>query len=190
MGSTAFNGLTWTVTASGADIWGTSDKFRYTYRDASGDMTIVARITSVQNTNEWAKAGVMFRNGTAANAKFAMVIARPDGQVAFQWRTSTGGSASWTGTLAGGTARPKWVKLTRSGNVFRAYYSTATSAPTSWTQVGNGVTVTMATPRVGLAVTSHNNGVLCAATFTDVSVSSGALLKPMADPFAVLMGMP
>ena len=57
MGSTAFNGLTWTVTASGADIWGTSDKFRYTYRDASGDMTIVARVTSVQNTNEWAKAG-------------------------------------------------------------------------------------------------------------------------------------
>ncbi len=186
-GSTVFAGSTWTISGGGTDIWGTSDKFRYTYQTASGDMTIIARVTSVQNTNEWAKAGVMFRNGTAANAKFAMVIARPDGQVAFQWRTSTGGSANWTGTLAGGTARPKWVKLTRSGNVFRAYYSTATSTPSSWTQVGNGVTVTMATPKVGLAVTSHNNGVVCAATFTDVSVSGGVLSKVFPDSLAPLL---
>ena len=186
-GSTVFDGSTWTISGGGTDIWGTSDKFRYTYRTASGDTTIIARVTSVQNTNEWAKAGVMFRNGTAANAKFAMVIARPDGQVAFQWRTSTGGSASWTGTLAGGTAKPKWVKLTRSGNVFRAYYSTATGTPTSWTQVGNGVTVTMATPKVGLAVTSHNNSVVCAATFTNVSVSGGVMSKTFPDVPAPLL---
>ena len=186
-GSTVFDGSTWTISGGGTDIWGTSDKFRYTYQTASGDMTIIARVTSVQNTNEWAKAGVMFRNGTAANAKFAMVIARPDGQVAFQWRTSTGGSASWTGTLAGGTAKPKWVKLTRSGNVFRAYYSTATGTPTSWTQVGNGVTVTMATPKVGLAVTSHNNSVVCAATFTNVSVSGGVMSKTFPDVPAPLL---
>ncbi|MBK8834500.1 MAG: hypothetical protein IPO29_06445 [Anaerolineae bacterium] len=182
--------MTWTINGGGTDIWGTNDKFRYTYQTASGDTTIIARVTSVQNTNAWAKAGVMFRNGTAANAKFAMVIARPDGQVAFQWRTSTGGSASWTGALAGGTTKPKWLKLTRSGNVFRAYYSTATGTPTSWTQVGNGVTVTMATPKVGLALTSHNNSVLCAATFTNVSVSSGALLKSRPDLFAQLWGLP
>ncbi len=176
-GSAQFDGVTWTIFGSGTDIWGRSDKFRYTYQTVSGNTTIVARVNSVQNTNEWAKAGVMFRNGTAANAAFAMLIMRPDRQVAFQWRTGAGKSASWTGALAGGTSAIKWVKLTRSGNVIRAYYSTAASYPTSaqWVQVGNGVTVNMSSPRAGLAVTSHNNPTLAQAVFTDVTVQAGVI---------------
>lgn len=176
-GSAQFDGAAWTIYGSGTDIWGRSDKFRYTYQTVSGNTTIVARVNSVQNTNEWAKAGVMFRNGTAANAAFAMLIMRPDRQAAFQWRTGAGRSASWTGALVGGTSAIKWLKLTRSGNVIRAYYSTAASYPTSaqWVQVGNGVTVNMSSPRAGLAVTSHNNPVLAQAVFTDVTVQAGVI---------------
>ena len=61
---------TFTVTGSGADIWGTADEFHFVYRQINGDSTIAARVASLQNTNVWAKAAVMIReNLTAAPAR-------------------------------------------------------------------------------------------------------------------------
>ena len=51
----AQNGV-YTVKASGADIFGTSDQFHFVYKQLSGDGQIVARVASVQNTNARAKA--------------------------------------------------------------------------------------------------------------------------------------
>ena len=49
------------------------------------------------------------------------------------------------------------MKLTRTGNAFTAYQSVD---GTNWAQIGSA-TISMATSvYVGLAVTSHNNGVL------------------------------
>ena len=52
---------TFTVNGSGADIWGTADAFNFVYQKLSGDFQISARVTSEQNTNAGAKAGVMIR---------------------------------------------------------------------------------------------------------------------------------
>src|SRR5436309_2930868 len=60
-GSTSQSNGTWTVTASGADIWGAADAFRFAYVQQSGDFQIIARVSSVQPTDPWAKAGVMVR---------------------------------------------------------------------------------------------------------------------------------
>ena len=60
-GGAGESGGTFTVTGAGADIWGTTDAFRYVYRTLTGDGTIVARVMSVQNLNAWTKAGVMIR---------------------------------------------------------------------------------------------------------------------------------
>jgi hypothetical protein len=166
----------WTVKGGGADIWNTSDQFRYAYQSANvgTNATMIARVTGVQNTNTWAKAGVMFRNGTAANARFVMVVQMPNNEVAFQWRTATGGTASWSGTRVGGTASVKWVRLVKTGNSYTAFYSTVTSTPTSgqWVQIGSAVSASLSNPKAGLAVTSHVNTTLCTATFTNVSVTS------------------
>ena len=159
----------------GTDIWNKSDKFRYAYRDANGSYTIIARVTSVQNTDLWAKAGVMFHDGTAANAKFAMVVQMPNNEVAFQWRSSTGGSAAWNGARVGGTSSVKWVKLVKNGNAFTGYYATTSAAPASneWVQIGSPQTISMSTAaKVGLAVTAHNSGLLSTATFTGVNVTA------------------
>ena len=175
-GSASESGGDYTVDGGGKDIWGRSDEFHYVYNDHSGDGEIIAKVTSVENTNGWAKAGVMFRDGTAANAKMAMVIQRPDKQVCFQWRTNTGGSASWNGSLKGGKSDVKWVRLVRSGNDFDAYYSTS-SASGPWTKIGNTISIGMSDVKAGLCVTSHNDGTLCTATFTDVSLNGGMLAK-------------
>ena len=103
VGSACESGGVWTVRGGGADIWNSSDQFRFAYQSANvpTNATIVARVTSVQNTNTWAKAGVMFRDGTAANARFVMVVQMPNNEVTMQWRTTAGGSAAWTGARGG-----------------------------------------------------------------------------------------
>src|SRR5262249_4657019 len=80
----------YTVRGGGVDIWDTSDQFQLLARSQAGDATIVARVASLQNTDSWAKAGVMFRDGTGADAPFAMVVVTPGNGVAFQWRSSRG----------------------------------------------------------------------------------------------------
>src|SRR6185295_11989148 len=67
-GSAAMNTNTgvWAVNGSGADIWGSSDQFNLASTDFTGDGVIIARVTNVAETGAYPKAGVMFRNSTAA----------------------------------------------------------------------------------------------------------------------------
>ncbi len=166
-GSASFSNGIYTVAGAGVDIWNTSDQFQYDYKNATGDVTISAQVTSVQNIHPWSKAGVMIRDGIAANAAFADVVLTPGGYLAFQWRASAGGICSQS--LVAMKTAPQYVKLVRAGNSFTAYYS---SDGTAWTQVGTAQTIMMA-PAVttGLAVTSINTSKTCTAAFANVSLS-------------------
>jgi O-glycosyl hydrolase len=179
---------TFTISGSGADIWNTSDQFHFLSQSFTGNGSIMARVTGVQNTNTWAKAGVMFRNSTAADAMFANVVITPSSGVSFQWRNANGGNCGFTQVT--GVTAPKWVKLIRNGNSFSAFYATTTGTPTAanWIQIGSAQTIPMSSSaRVGLAVTSHNNGTLCTSTFTSVQVDqppvvlSGQFLSQTSD---------
>jgi regulation of enolase protein 1 (concanavalin A-like superfamily) len=165
-GSASHSNGTWTVAGSGADIWGTSDQFRFVYRTLSGNGTITARVVTQTNSNSWAKAGVMIRESLAANARHAMTIVTPSNGRRMQFRSSTGGSSTDVNGGSGGV--PVWVRLVRSGNTFTSYRSTN---GTTWTQISSR-TISMGTNvYVGLAVTSHTNSALSTATFTNVTVN-------------------
>jgi regulation of enolase protein 1 (concanavalin A-like superfamily) len=163
-GSAQFSNGTFTVKASGADIWGTADAFHYVYQQLTGDGSIVARVGSVMNTNAWAKAGVMFRETLGAGSRHAFMLLSAANGVSFVRRTATGGTSVST-TVAGVTAS-QWVRLDRSLNTFTAYHS---SDGTTWTLVGTQTITMPASIFVGMAVTSHNNTGLTAATFTNVT---------------------
>ncbi|HVE16858.1 MAG TPA: hypothetical protein VNB29_08970, partial [Chthoniobacterales bacterium] len=125
----------------------------------------VARVSSEQNTDPWAKAGVMIRETTGAGAINAALVVTPGG-ISFQWRTATGGQSV---NVGGGGSVPYWLKLTRTGNAVAAYSS---SNGTTWTQVGTTQTLTMASSAtIGLAVTAHNNTVLCTSSFDNVTAT-------------------
>jgi regulation of enolase protein 1 (concanavalin A-like superfamily) len=157
---------TWTVAGSGADIGNTADQFHFAWQSFTGDGSLTALVTGVQNTDPWAKAGVMFRDSAAPGAPFADVVATAGSGVAFEWRSSAGGQPDDVHVT--GLSAPVWVRLVRAGDAFGGYYS---SDGVSWTQVGATQTVPMsATAGAGLAVTAHNNNTLGAATFTNVSV--------------------
>ena len=167
-GSASYSNGTFTVNGSGADIWGTSDGFNYVSQTLNGDGTIVARVASQQNTDGWAKAGVMIRETLNAGATFADMLLTPSNGAVFQYRTTTGGGTSSTSGPA--ATAPYWVKLVRAGSTLTGY---ASSDGTTWTQVGS-TTISMASSvYIGLAVTAHNNSVLNTSTFDNVNVSTG-----------------
>ena len=157
---------TYTLTAEGADIWGASDQFHFAWQELTGAGSIIARVESVQDTDPWAKAGVMIRNSLEPDAVHAMVAVTPGNGVWFGRRTSAGNTSD-SDSQAGLTA-PYWVKLERTiGGLVRAYYSPDGS---SWTQLGPSIPINMNIPMyIGLAVTSHNSGVACEARFSNVT---------------------
>jgi hypothetical protein len=168
-GGASYSTGVFTLVGSGADIYNTADQFRYAYQSGSGDCSVIAEVNSVSDTDVFAKGGVMIRETLNAGSMFALAYMRPDDQVQFVWRSSTGGSAS-SSSLVGGTGSPKWVEIVRSGNTFSAYYKVNAGDP--WTQIGSSQTISMATgTQIGLAVTSHNTGSLCPAIFNNVTAS-------------------
>jgi hypothetical protein len=164
-GKRSYRNGTHTVIAAGADIEGTSDQFHYSFKGISFDTTISARVASLGATHAWAKAGVMFRNGSADNAPYVLMAITPSSGAVFQYRSTTGGSSNVT--VATGHAPPKYVRIVRAGNTFAGAVS---SNGSSWTQVGSTATITGfgSATLAGLAVTSHNTSSATTATFTNV----------------------
>lgn len=164
-GSATFDGTTWTVSGSGADIWGNVDAFRFVSQSVSGDFIATVRVTSQSNTHAWAKAGLMLRASTSANSRHCSIFMTPSNGVAMQWRSTDGGSSSHrAGSLA---TAPRWLRLERRGNLITASESANNS---TWQLIGSRTMNLPSAVQVGLAVTSHRNGTLSTATFTDLDL--------------------
>ncbi len=149
----------WTLNSNGYDIEGSADQFLYVDGTASGDHTLEAKMTGIAYTADWAKAGLMFRDTKAANSKMALVCVTAAHGVEFQCRTTAGASpqdafANWVPTPT--ASNPVWLRLSKVGNSYIAYYSTDDA---TWNQVGSAQTVSFTSTNylAGLAATSLNS---------------------------------
>jgi hypothetical protein len=182
---------TYTMTASGADIWNQADQFHFAYKMLSGAGSIEAKVLSVERTDPWAKAGVMIRETLDAGSKFAAVYITPtaaDGTATngarFQARLDTDVAAVSDSSVATTEQKaivaPYWVKLERdiAGN-FSGYYS---SNGTTWTPMAwNPQNIVMGSNvYIGLALTAHNVGATCTAKFSNVT-TTGTVTGQWAD---------
>jgi glycosidase len=175
-GSASHSNGTYTINASGADVFDFADEFRYIYQPFSGNVTVTVRVGSLTNTNAWAKAGVMIRESLTNNASNAAMVLTPSNGFNFQYRNGTGAGSTAGGNAAG--TIPNWVRITRSGNTLTGFRSTDGN---TWIQTGT-VTITLpSSVYIGFFATSHNDGVLTTATFTNVAVSGGANNPPVAN---------
>jgi hypothetical protein len=165
--ASSLGGRGWSVSGGGSDIWNTADQFHFASADFNGDGVLVARVTALQNTDPWAKAGVMWRDSADPGSLFADVVVTPGNGVAFQWRSAPGALPDQVNVT--GLRAPLWVMLVRAGNDFSGFYSTG---GTTWTQIGTtqNLGIRPTAPLAGLAVTAHNNGALNTALFADVSL--------------------
>jgi endonuclease/exonuclease/phosphatase family metal-dependent hydrolase len=162
-----------TVAGSGSDVWGAADEFRYVYTQLTGDGSIVTRVSAMDNVNAWVKAGVMMRETLNADSRHAFMLVSPGKGLAFQRRTATAGTS--TNTSGGLGTSPYFVKLARTGNTFTAEKSTD---GVTWTAVGSQSMTMPSTIYVGLAVSSHVDGVLANATFEQTIVTKPAIAVP------------
>lgn len=169
-GSVCYNNGVFSIDASGTDIYGTSDKFHYVYVPFNGNGQIIARVVSVENTNFWAKAGVMMRETLNGNSRNAFVgLTSPVINRAFEQHRSSPNAYTYRATTP--ASAPRWVRLVRNGNVFRAYMS---SNGNTWTLIRQFTMNMAANYYVGLAVTARNNSTLNTSVFDNVSIQAGS----------------
>jgi hypothetical protein len=173
---------TYTITATGTDIAGTADEFHFAYKQLSGAGGVVsgfgsieAQVLSVQNTDQWAKAGVMIRETLEPGSKFAAVYITPGMGCRFQTRRDTDIAVVSDTTIATdeqmAIQAPYWVKLERTvTGGFNAYYS---SDGIIWQAMAwNPQTVSMTSNvYIGLALSAHNANAVCEAKFSNVQMT-------------------
>ena len=162
---------TYTITASGADIWAVNsveaDEFHFAYKMLTGAGSMVAKVLSVENTNVWAKAGVMIRESLNPDSAHSMMVITPGQGASFQRRPGTGQTS--LNTDSAGIVAPYWVKIERdmAGN-FTGYIS---ANGTTWTLLGTEPIPMVANVYIGLAVTAHNAAATCEAVFSNVTTT-------------------
>ena len=136
----------------------------------NGAGSIIAKVESVENTNGWAKAGVMIRESLNSDSAHAFACVTPGNGVASQYRPTTGGSSGNFNQT--GLAAPYWVKLERSISGLFTVSHSADGA--SWQQVTGAVPQNIAmgsTVYIGLALTSHDAALTCQAVFSNVTTT-------------------
>jgi hypothetical protein len=162
------------MTASGADIWAVNgveaDEFHFAYKMLTGAGSIIAKVESLENTNNWAKAGVMIRESLNPDSAHAFACITPGNGVASQYRPSTGGTSenfNQTDITA-----PYWVKLERSISGF--FTVTHSANGTNWQPVTGATELNIAMGSnvyIGLALTSHDAVQTCQAVFSNVTTA-------------------
>ncbi len=165
-GDASFLNGQYNLIASGTDIWNNVDGFQFAHTTIDGDGEIVARVISMQFTDPWAKAGVMFRESSAPGSKHVMMVVTAGGFSSYQWRPVPD---QWTHNTDGPTTTlPYWVKLVRKGDTFGGYIS---ADGTNWKHIDS---IAVPLPKkldVGLVVSAHNNTDLNSVLFDHVSLT-------------------
>src|SRR6185369_3033665 len=157
-GSFTLSGSAFTVRASGVETIGTDDAFHYVYQQLSGDGQIIARVSSIQNTNEWAQAGIEIRESLASNSKYAQMMVTQIDRCKFRRRYTTGGAVTSSGLSPGSGMRlPQWLKLVRQGNTFTGYRS---DDGANWITIGSDTVAMNSTLFIGLTDSSASNNAL------------------------------
>ena len=158
------------VSAGGADIGGTSDQFAFVYQTVIGNFDFKVRLQSLSLADVWSKGGLMARENLTVGSMFAAAFGSPSGVGSyFQSRATTAAAATSGGSFPANYPNT-WLRLQRTNNLFTGL---ASFDGENWSQLGSATINMSASVLLGLAVSSHTNGVLASAQFRDFQVVSG-----------------
>ena len=153
------------IKGAGHDVWGDNDAFNFTYKTLNGDGSIEAKVESMDNTDNWAKVGLMIRETLDNDAPHTFVFLSPHHGVTMQSR-----SAKAHDMLVNGSNKdlhsPQWLRLERKGDLFTAWYS---EDAVYWEKVASTTIHMSPQVKFGMAVCSHQNGEICNAIFGQVT---------------------
>ncbi|MEN3270609.1 ABC transporter permease subunit [Pseudonocardia sp.] len=102
------------------------DQGYFVFKPLSGDGSITARVVSQDNSGDWAKAGVMIRQGATPGSSYAAMMVTPGHGVRLQ--------SDFSKDLKGSSGpAPRWLRLTRTGKSVTGYESANGS---DWARIG------------------------------------------------------
>lgn len=180
-----------TLQATGGDIYKKADSLFYRYLLGEGDLDLRVRLAGWETgDSNTAKAGLMIRGSTAANApEFTLHVTGRGRAVKLKYRPATGGTTTSI-NVADGAPLPIWLRLVKQGQAITAYTSTdgiyyeAAGPPVTLSGLGSEYVY-------GLAATSNQPGSYVTATFRDVRLGPLPVPpSPTATPTATASATP
>lgn len=155
------------LTASGLNLWGSVDAFRFLSRRVTGDVDLSAAISFAgEGRNPHRKAGLMVRASLAPDAPYAHAVAHGDGLLSLQYRETPGGETKEL--KASLKTVPAALQLSRRGDVF-TMLAGAHGAPPQ--QAASIRLALPATAHAGLTACSHEADWLETAVFAGVAIA-------------------
>ncbi len=161
----------WTVSGSGADIWGTADSFQFVHTTSDTSSILNAWVSDLQNTNTYAKAGVMVRGSVDASAMTAIFDIKPNGDLEFMVRSSDGASMQFVKGIVG-YGFPVNLQLSWSNGIVTASFRNDSAS--NFIPLASASLPLSSPPEVGLAVTSHDQSQLATAHFSQLNLTRQA----------------
>jgi hypothetical protein len=163
VGGYSFNQTSHSIDGAGTGIGGVADQFIFASAAMTQDFVVSARLTQAGSGD----TGIMIRNtGGSTNAPMAALVVNGS-TLKFVTRISSGAAATSTDVPAAST--PIYLRLSRSGFVVSAAYS---SDGLSWTNIGAPTRISFdsGASHAGIALASGSANQPTAATFTNVAV--------------------
>ena len=177
-----FDGQLFRVEAAGTDLIGNADRYRYLFTQLNGNGSVTVRFVP-QVASQFVKMGVMLRETTTDNAKYAslmimsskgvdiempewhsnLVVRRSTGDssiVAVESKPMTESFVSW-----GRLVNPCWLRLVRNNNIVTAFISPDGK---NWTETGKAEVLLKKKVLAGIAVCAGLTGVTTVACFDSV----------------------
>jgi hypothetical protein len=175
-----------TITASGSDIWDTTQSGEFLATPVPGDYSIRATVLEQPTTKDKAgKAGVMIRGDALADSRNAYLFASAGRaeEILFEGRTDYAPSGkpapfSQTITKVADAKFPLTLMLSKTGGTVTAYTSLD---GTNFTQAGTPVNFgALPNSYAGIAATAHKDATLVTAKFDAASIKIDAPYTPPA----------
>jgi outer membrane protein assembly factor BamB len=182
-GTQTLNNGAWTIQGGGGDIYDVADQFNFVAQTLAADGTLNAHITAQTNTDPWAKAGLMLRQTMDAGSPYYGAFMTPGHGIVVQYRPAMNAQTVQVVVTPG--ALPTYLRVTRYTDTTvtpNAVYYTAYTSPdgVTWTAIA-GTSVALNMPGqlfAGMAVTSHNTGLLSTVNFDTVAFGTNPPKAP------------
>ena len=182
-GSAAYNPLSqeYTISAAGTNMWAERDEFHFVWKRLTGDFILQTRVQLIgKGVEAHRKAGLIIRSGQDDDAVYADGIVHGDGLTSLQFRRK---KSAITEEKQAAITGADVLQLERRGTtvIFSAAKFGEPFVDTEVSDIGLGGDVF-----VGLALCSHNAGVVERAVFSNVRVIRPA--KPDFVPYRDYIG--
>jgi hypothetical protein len=164
----------WTIQGEGNDFNGqTSDVLYFLYKSIKGNGTVIARNLELATPGRQ-YVGVMARASLDANAAFVGgIMSTTTNAINFIRRTGTGEVATRTTISTPPPDYPKWMMLTRVGNVLQTF---STTDGKIWAPVSTALTLALPeTAVIGIAVSGRDQGVVTTAHMDKIAILEGVV---------------